>query len=106
MSRTTFSEQLAASRQMMTAINANLAALTGYNAGATFVTEGENLLTQLEAADVNQERLKAELKLATTQVESLQAQLANWQSYASNAVKLAYHAQPEKWIEFGIKAKR
>ena len=57
-------------------------------------------------ADLEQERLKGLLKTATAQVESLQATLTDWQSQANAAVKLNFRDQKEKWVEFGLKAKR
>ena len=36
----------------------------------------------------------------------LQAAMNDWQSQATSAVKLSFRDQKEKWVEFGIKAKR
>ena len=106
MTRTSFADLLAGARQMATAMKVNLEQLAARGADTEFAQRGEDLVTQLEAADSNQERLKAELKAATTQVETLRAELSAWLGEADSIVKLTYRNQKEKWIEFGIKAKR
>jgi hypothetical protein len=50
--------------------------------------------------------LTAALKLKTSALDAAVTDLQSWQSEAASAVKLAYRAQPEKWVEFGIKARR
>jgi peptidoglycan hydrolase CwlO-like protein len=103
---TSFSNLLTAARQMALALNTNATELTGRGVTADFITSGQSLTTQLEAANAEQERLKAELKNATAQVDALQKQLTDWQREATSVVKLAYRADSNKWVEFGITAKR
>jgi hypothetical protein len=106
MSKNSLADVLSAARQMVTALGNNAADLTGRGAGPDFIAAGQTLLTQLEGADAEQERLKSQLKLATAQVEDLNKRMLDWQSEASSVVKLAYRTQQEKWLEFGVKAKK
>ncbi|MFZ5821075.1 MAG: hypothetical protein ACOYYJ_14360 [Chloroflexota bacterium] len=53
-----------------------------------------------------QEKLKADLKLKTAELEAAQKELALWHSDAVKIVKLAYRGQQEKWVEFGVTAKK
>lgn len=91
---------------MLTAITANATDLAPHGGTPDFLTSGQDLLTRLEAADAEQERLKAELKTATAQVVDLKKQLADWQSAASRMVKFTYQNRQEKWIEFGVRASK
>jgi hypothetical protein len=106
MTMPSLADLLAAARQMATAARTNQERLAARGASPEFIQQGEGIITALEAADVEQERLKAQLKAASAQVAQLQKDLDAWQSEASSIVKLAYRGEKEKWIEFGIKAKR
>jgi hypothetical protein len=106
MTRSSFADLLAGARQMATAMQANAERLTGRGISAEFMQKGATLAAQLEAADAKQERLKAEAKAATTQVEELQAATTAWLAEADSSVKLIYRDEKDKWGEFGIKAKR
>jgi hypothetical protein len=59
-----------------------------------------------QCLEAEQETLKAALKLKIAELDTAVAELKSWQSEASSTVKLAYRAQPEKWVEFGVKAKK
>jgi hypothetical protein len=76
--------------------------------GATpaFTQNGQSLLDSVNALEAEQETLKATLKTKTAALDIAMAQLKTWQSEASSAVKLTYRDQQEKWVEFGIKAKK
>lgn len=106
MARTSFADLLAAAHQMAAAMQTNPEQLATRGGSEEFTQRGAALVTQLREADHNQERLKAELKAATTQVEGLRTELSAWLGEAESTVKLTYRGQKEKWIEFGIKAKR
>ena len=106
MPRNTFGDLLVASRQMVSAIKANQTQLSVPGGAEAFIRCGAETLAALEAADLEQERLKGLLKTATAQVDALQAALTDWQSQANTAVKLSFRNQKEKWVEFGIKAKQ
>jgi len=71
-----------------------------------FVTAGRTTVTLLEGLNNQQEELKADLKLKTAEVNDAQRSLRDWYSKASRIVKLAYWDQQEKWVEFGLTAKR
>ena len=106
MSKTSFADILSASRQMVNAAQANQEALASRGMTAAFLQKGADTLAALEAADSEQERLKAALHTATAKVDSLTTTMADWLSEATNTVKLAYRGQKEKWIEFGLQANR
>lgn len=106
MSKNSLADLLASSRQMVTAVKANQEQLAARGASEAFIKKGEDTLATLEAADGEQERLKGRLKTMTAQVEALEKGLDDWLSEASKIVKLAYRDEKEKWIEFGIRAKR
>lgn len=95
-----------AARQMAAALTANAETMAGRGVSADFIQRGQELAASLEAADVEQERLKAELKAASANVEALKKDLNGWLGEANSAVKLAYRGQQEKWVEFGVTAKR
>jgi uncharacterized phage infection (PIP) family protein YhgE len=103
---TSLPDLLAAARQMVTALQANQERLAARGSSPEFIQKGSQAVATLQALDSEQERLKAQLKTVTAQLESTQKTLADWQSEANNMVKLAYRGEQEKWIEFGIKAKR
>jgi nitrogen-specific signal transduction histidine kinase len=100
------SDILAAARQMISAAKANQDQLTVPGGSEAFIQKGAEMLAALEAANLEQERLKGLLKSTTAQVESLQAAVTDWQSQANAAVKISFRKQKEKWVEFGLKAKR
>jgi hypothetical protein len=91
---------------MLSAIRANKDQLTVPGGIDAFIQKGADTLSALEAANLEQERLKGLLKTTTAQVDTLQATMTDWQSQANTAVKLNLRNQKEKWVEFGIKAKQ
>jgi len=101
-----FADALANAAQMLAALIANTAEVSARGADTAFVEKGQGLLTTLKTLDTEQEALKAELKLKTAALEETQAELKAWQSESVSTVKLAYRGQQEKWIEFGVTAKR
>ncbi len=106
MSKNSLGDLLVASRQMVSAAQANKDQLAVAGGSDAFIQRGAETLAALEAADVEQERLKALLKAATAQVDDLQAKLADWHSEATAVVKLSFRGKKEKWVEFGLKAKK
>ena len=97
---------LATTTQMATALTANATDVAPRGADAAFVAEGQARISALQALEAEQEALKAALKLKTTELEAAQKALKDWEKEGRNIVKLAYADQQEKWIEFGVKAKR
>ncbi|MFZ5818466.1 MAG: hypothetical protein ACOYYJ_01075 [Chloroflexota bacterium] len=98
---------LTAAQQMTTALAAaaNSAAVSARGGDAAFVNAGQKKLNRLQQLNNEQEKLKADLKLKTAELVAAQKELNLWQSEASKIVKLAYHDQQEKWVEFGLNAK-
>ena len=97
---------LASTTQMATALTANEAEVAPRGADAAFVAEGQARISAVQALEAEQEALKAALKLKTTALEAAQKALKDWEKEGRTVVKLAYKDQQEKWIEFGVKAKR
>ena len=106
MTKNNLGDLLVAARQMVSAAQANQAQLAAPGGGEAFVQKGAETLAALEAANLEQERLKGLLKTSATQVNELQAQMADWHSQAASVIKLSFRDQKEKWIEFGVTAKR
>ena len=84
--------------------NAETVAARGLS--AAFTTQGQTIVNTVQALEAEQETLKAALKTKTAELEAATAELKDWQSEANSTVKLTYRDQPEKWGEFGIKAKK
>jgi hypothetical protein len=97
---------LASARQMLVGLEANADAVAARGATSSFTQNGQALLDGVNALEAEQETLKAALKAKTAALDISMAQLKTWQSEATGAVKLAYRDQQEKWVEFGIKAKK
>lgn len=101
-----FPELMASVRQMLVGLEANADEVAKRGATSVFTQNGKTLLTSIEALEAEQETLKASLKAKTAALDVALAQLKTWNSEASSAVKLTYRDQQEKWVEFGIKAKK
>lgn len=101
-----FPELLASVRQMLVGLEANAEAVAVRGATPAFTQNGQSLLDSVHALEAEQESLKAALKTKTAALDITIAQLKTWQSEANSAVKLTYREQQEKWVEFGIKAKK
>jgi phosphate-selective porin len=97
---------LASARQMAAGLTTNAAAVAARGLTAAFTTSGQTKISLVQTLETEQETLKAALKLKTAALDAAVADLKNWESEAASTVKLAYRTQPEKWGEFGIKAKR
>jgi hypothetical protein len=101
-----FPDLLASVRQMLVGLAANADEVAARGATPAFTQNGQTLLDSVDALEAEQETLKAALKSKTAALEINVAQLKTWASEASSAVKLAYRDKQEKWVEFGIKAKK
>jgi hypothetical protein len=97
---------LASVRQMLVGLEANADIVAVRGATPSFTKNGQGLLDSVNALETEQESLKAALKSKTAALGISSAQLKTWQSEATSAVKLAFRDQQEKWVEFGIKAKK
>ena len=101
-----FPDLLASVRQMLVGLEANADAVAVRGATPTFTKNGQALLESINTLEAEQETLKAALKTKTAALDISVAQLKTWNSEATSAVKLAFRDQQEKWVEFGIKAKK
>jgi hypothetical protein len=101
-----FPDLLASVRQMLVGLEANAEAVSARGATQDFTKNGQSLLDSVNTLEAEQETLKAALKSKTAALDITVAQLKTWNSEANTAVKLAFRDQPEKWVEFGIKAKK
>jgi Tfp pilus assembly protein PilV len=106
MPKNSLAEVLAVARQMLAGLNANAEAVAARGVTAAFTANGQVFTDSVQSLENEQETLKAALKTKTAELEAATEQLKNWQSEANSTVKLVYRTQPEKWGEFGIKAKR
>ncbi len=94
--------------QMLAAMSAsgNQIRVSARGGDEQFLSAGQAKLEELERLNAQQERLKAELKLKTAEVEASLKGMSDWYSQAKQIVKLAYHDEQEKWIEFGVTTKK
>jgi hypothetical protein len=106
MANMSLAEFLASARQMLAGLTANAETVAACGLSATFTAQGQSLVEATQRLENEQETLKAALKAKTAELDASLAALKTWQSEANSTVKLAYRTQPEKWGEFGIKAKR
>ena len=97
---------LASARQMVTGLNANTAAVAARGLPATAIADGKTKIDLVQRLEGEQETMKAALKSKTAELDAATSDLKTWLANAASVVKLAFHDQVEKWIEFGIKAKR
>jgi len=101
-----FPDLLASVRQMLVGLEANADTVAARGATPAFTKNGQALLESINALEAEQETLKAALKTKTAALDISIAQLKTWNSEATSAIKLAFRDQQEKWVEFGIKAKK
>ncbi len=106
MPKNSLAETLSSARQMLAGLGANAAAVAARGLTAEFTARGQAVAETVQRLENEQETLKAALKTKTAELEAATAELKDWQSEANSTVKLTYRDQPEKWGEFGIKAKK
>ena len=100
----TFAEIVNKSRLMIAGLRNNAAEVNRRGIDASFITEYENELQELEKLDAEQERLKAELKMKTEAALTKRKQVESKLSEAKKVVKLSL--PQAKWVEFGMEDKR
>ncbi len=84
----------------------NLADLSGGGIQQADADEGATILAQLETQDSEQEALKAALKAKSAELSVSVKQAKKWRSRMDKRIKIALEDDQEKWVEYGIKAKR
>jgi sirohydrochlorin ferrochelatase len=103
-------------RKMLTSLENHSDTLVSRGVTPEFIDTGKRILKQLEAVRSEEEKIKATLKAQQDTAKAAlktqkaarkitSAQLRTWKSESSRAVKRAYSAQQEKWVDFGIKVK-
>ena len=97
---------LASVRQMLVGLEANADTVAGRGATPAFTQNGQSLLNSVNTLEAKQKTLKSAFKAKTAALDITIAQLKSWNSDANIAVKFAFRDQYEKWVEFGIKAKK
>jgi len=100
----TFAEIVNKSRLMIAGLRNNAAEVNRRGIDASFITEYENELQELERLDAEQERLKAELKMKTEAALTKRKQVESKLSEAKKVVKLSL--PQAQWVEFGMEDKR
>ena len=97
---------LASVRQMLVGLEANVDVVAGRGATPAFTQNGQSLLDSVNTLEAEQKTLKSVFKVKTAAVDITITQLKTWNSDANIAMKFAFRDQHEKWVEFGIKAKK
>ena len=97
MATTRFADLLLMARQMVAALRVNVDRVSARGVDRGFVERGAQMLAALEAADVEQERLKAELHSTTARVEALATSLLSLGVRRGDTVGLISDNRPE-WI--------
>ena len=92
------------SRLMIAGLKHNAPEVARRGADSSFVAEYENELRELERLDEEQERLKAQLKGKTEEVDAKKRQVESKLAEAKKVVKLA--TPKAQWVEFGMEDKR
>lgn len=99
-----YAEQLNNAQVMSVALGANLETLKKRGMSDEFIAALVGLHSQITIKNSEQERLKAELRTATAEMEALMAQLHGQMKEAIKVVKL--EVPKSQWVEFGIVDKR
>ena len=87
-------------------ITNNLTTLTAVGLQQADIDAGQALATQLEQLDSEQEALKAALKTKTAALNATKKEATKWRTRVTKLIKVGLSEQQEKWVEFGISAKR
>ena len=104
MARSSFADLMSDSKVMLRGLQKNADIVATRGLSAEFVTNMQNTMSDAEQLNGEQEALKASLKAKTAELDDRVAKLKDAMSEARKVVKLAI--RKEKWVEFGIKAKR
>lgn len=103
-SRTSYAEIVNSAKVLKEGINNNLSDLSAVGMQDLNVTEMENQKKLVEDLNVKQERLKAELKTTTGELEKELKKLSRLISRGKKLVKI--EIPQSKWKEFGIEDKQ
>ncbi len=100
----TFAETMNNAQLMASALKTNLETLKKRGMTQEFIDAFEASVSSIIAKNVEQERLKADLKTATAAIDTLLKQLDTQMKEAVKVVKL--DIPQSQWKEFGIQAKK
>lgn len=89
---------------MLVGLKANTTEVEKRGADAAFITRLEEELKTLKTQNAEQEKLKADLKTKTGQVNASESKVSKTMSEAKKVVKLAI--PQSQWKEFGINDKK
>lgn len=104
MSTTPFAQSLSDARLMADAVRAHEAELKAVSLGSDMSDELSALAKEMEELDTAQEKLKADLKKATSALNAKSARLCLLLQDCRRRVKIAI--DKDGWKEFGISAKK
>lgn len=104
MSTTPFAQSLSDARLMADAVRAHEAELSSVALTSETSDEIASLAKEMEALDTVQEKLKADLKRATAELNAKSAKLCILLQDCRRRVKIAI--AKDGWQEFGIRAKK
>ena len=104
MARSSFADLMSDSKVMLRGLQKNADSVATRGIDAEFITNMQNTMNDTEQLNGEQEALKASLKAKTAELDNRVDELKDMMSEARKVVKLAI--KQEKWVEFGIKAKR
>lgn len=93
-------------RLRATGIANNLSLLAGVGLTQEAATEGQAHANRLEQLNAEQEALKAALKLKTAEYQAALKEARVWRTRVTQLIKVALAKMQQKWIEFGITAKK
>ena len=99
-----YAQQIDSAQVMLSGLKANRSALEKRGVSEEFVAEFENTLINIIAKNNEQEKLKADLKSSTAQLNVLLTTLKKNISESTTVIKMEI-PQPQ-WKEFGIHAKK
>lgn len=104
MATKTFAEKLNEARLISDAVKKNVEALKGVSLGEKEALEIESLLVKVQEKNAKQEKLKADLKTCTSELNDEMKKLYDLVIDAKKRVKLSLPAS--QWKEFGIEDKK
>lgn len=99
-----FAIQMSAARTMQIALGKNLLALAKRGMNEEFIIALRETIIIVNGLNSEQERLKGELKVTTSELDAVKKQLKTKVSEAVKVVKL--ELPKERWIEFGITGRK
>ena len=104
MGKKSYAEKISSAQVMLGGLNKHLNELTQRGMSQEFISKLMGNTEKAVTQNIEQEKLKADLRTATASLNNTVSQIDLAMSEATKVVKLAI--PKEQWIEFGITAKR